>query len=107
MFLRILYNFLFMWCFYLTGVLSLFESCNHKVDMKPGQKLYVNSPYYPAEYPIGSSCRYAIKAPPDYELKFTCNIKLNTVRIKRLQMALRPNYTLSYRIEYKLEYSLD
>ncbi|TMW46898.1 hypothetical protein DOY81_008025 [Sarcophaga bullata] len=46
--------------------------------MKAGGKLYINSPYYPAEYPVGTSCRYVVNAPLDYKLKFSCDIKLNT-----------------------------
>ena len=71
-------------CYILSLILSsvqcLFDQCNHKIDMKAGEKLYINSPYYPAEYPVGTSCRYVVNAPQDYKLKFSCDIKLNTVR---------------------------
>ncbi|XP_046810706.1 transmembrane protease serine 9 [Lucilia cuprina] len=78
MFLSYWRNIVVILCFSLNQVLCLFDQCNHKVEMKAGEKLYLNSPYYPGKYPVGSSCRYVLKAPQDYELKFTCNIKLNT-----------------------------
>lgn len=80
MLFNILKVFYIILSFSLNRVLSLFDMCNHNIVMKAGEKLYVNSPYYPAEYPIGTSCRYVIKAPQDYELKFSCNIKLKMVR---------------------------
>ncbi|XP_073811887.1 uncharacterized protein [Musca autumnalis] len=58
---------------------ALFEQCNHRINMKAGDKLYINSPYYPGDYPIGTSCRYTVVAPEDYALKFKCDIKLNTI----------------------------
>lgn len=70
----------FILSFILSSVQCLFDQCNHKIDMKASEKLYINSPYYPGEYPVGTSCRYVISAPLDYHLKFSCDIKLNTVR---------------------------
>lgn len=70
-----------LWTFLvLKSVQCLFEQCNHKINMKPREKLFINSPYFPGEYPIGTSCRYMVIAPEDYSLKFKCNIKMNTVR---------------------------
>ncbi|XP_019890717.1 venom serine protease 34 [Musca domestica] len=65
-------------CFFLVPISALFEQCNHRINMKAGDKLYINSPYYPGEYPIGTSCRYTVVAPEDYALKFKCDIKMNT-----------------------------
>lgn len=67
-------------CLFLIPISALFEQCNHRINMKAGEKLYINSPYYPGEYPIGTSCRYTVVAPEDYALKFKCDIKMNTVR---------------------------
>lgn len=62
--------------------LALFEQCNHQVKLQSGQKLLINSPYYPALYPVGTSCRYAVEAPKDQVLQFKCELQLQTVRKK-------------------------
>jgi len=59
---------------------ALFEQCNHQVKLQSGQKLFINSPYYPALYPVGTSCRYAVEAPKDQGLQFKCELQLKTVR---------------------------
>ncbi|KAH8355332.1 hypothetical protein KR093_011185 [Drosophila rubida] len=59
--------------------LALFEQCNHQVDLQAGQKIYINSPYYPGLYPVGSSCRYTVQAPKDHVLKFKCDLQLQTL----------------------------
>ncbi|XP_061389444.1 serine proteinase stubble-like [Musca vetustissima] len=69
---------LFVCVLFLDSIGALFEQCNHQINMQAGDKLYINSPYYPGEYPIGTSCRYTVIAPEDYALKFKCDIKLNT-----------------------------
>ncbi|XP_030388186.1 serine proteinase stubble [Scaptodrosophila lebanonensis] len=58
--------------------LALYEQCNHQMELRPGQKVYINSPYYPGEYPAGTSCRYTVKAPTDYVLSFKCELQLRT-----------------------------
>ncbi|KAH8277823.1 hypothetical protein KR018_008101 [Drosophila ironensis] len=58
---------------------ALFEQCNHQVKLQSGQKLLINSPYYPGLYPVGTSCRYAVEAPRDQVLQFKCEIQLQTL----------------------------
>lgn len=65
----------------LSTVRALFEQCNHQVKLQSGQKLLINSPYYPALYPVGTSCRYAVEAPKDQVLQFKCELQLQTVGI--------------------------
>ncbi|KAH8404040.1 hypothetical protein KR215_008338 [Drosophila sulfurigaster] len=74
---------LFLWlCLQLCrfGVtLALYEKCNHQLNLQAGQKIYVNSPYYPGLYPAGSSCRYTLQAPKDHVLHFKCDLQLQTL----------------------------
>ncbi|XP_016970159.1 uncharacterized protein LOC108037990 [Drosophila rhopaloa] len=58
---------------------ALFDQCNHQVKLQTGQKLLINSPYYPALYPRGTSCRYAVEAPKDQVLQFKCELQLQTL----------------------------
>ncbi|KAH8284757.1 hypothetical protein KR054_000695 [Drosophila jambulina] len=58
---------------------ALFEQCNHQVKLQSGQKLLINSPYYPAWYPVGTSCRYAVEAPKEQVLQFKCELQLQTL----------------------------
>lgn len=78
----LLTTFTFILC--LNNSQSLFDQCNHVITLKPGEKIYVNSPYYPGSYPVGSSCRYMVKAPLDYQLELKCTIKLNAVRERNM-----------------------
>ncbi|KAH8299760.1 hypothetical protein KR044_005485 [Drosophila immigrans] len=74
---------LLLWlCLLLSQVvfnLALFEQCNHQLDLQAGQKIYINSPYYPGLYPVGSSCRYTVQAPKDHVLLFKCDLQLQTL----------------------------
>ncbi|XP_037953557.1 uncharacterized protein LOC119683770 [Teleopsis dalmanni] len=65
-------------------ITALYEECNHVVNLRPGEKIYINSPYYPDQYPIGTSCRYTVTAPLDHELSFKCNIRLSSVTTRCL-----------------------
>ncbi|XP_017126265.1 transmembrane protease serine 9 [Drosophila elegans] len=58
---------------------GLYDQCNHQVKLQSGQKLLINSPYYPALYPRGTSCRYAVEAPKDQVLQFKCELQLQTL----------------------------
>ncbi|XP_017067440.1 plasma kallikrein [Drosophila eugracilis] len=60
-------------------VKGIFEQCNHQVKLQSGQKLLINSPYYPALYPVGTSCRYSVEAPKDHVLQFKCDLQLQTL----------------------------
>ncbi|EDV35693.1 uncharacterized protein Dana_GF12348 [Drosophila ananassae] len=62
-----------------SAVRALYEQCNHQVKLQSGQKLLINSPYYPALYPVGTSCRYAVEAPKDHMLQFKCELQLQTL----------------------------
>nr|XP_032292894.1 uncharacterized protein LOC6627284 [Drosophila virilis] len=70
-----------LWLFVrqLVVILALYEQCNHQLELQAGQKIYINSPYYPAQYPAGSSCRYALQAPRDHVLHFKCDLQLHTL----------------------------
>ncbi|XP_017004702.2 uncharacterized protein [Drosophila takahashii] len=61
------------------SIKAIFEQCNHQVKLQSGQKLLINSPYYPALYPVGTSCRYAVEAPKDQVLQFKCELQLQTL----------------------------
>lgn len=69
-------------------VRALYEQCNHQVKLQSGQKLLINSPYYPALYPVGTSCRYAVEAPKDQMLQFKCELQLQTVGISSCEKIL-------------------
>uniref|UniRef100_A0A0K8W5P5 Venom serine protease 34 n=1 Tax=Bactrocera latifrons TaxID=174628 RepID=A0A0K8W5P5_BACLA len=69
---------------------GLFEQCNHTLDLKAGQKILVNSPYYPNAYPAGTSCRYTLRAPTDHQLNFKCDIDINmTYAASNVQLSER------------------
>ncbi|XP_026842853.1 plasma kallikrein [Drosophila persimilis] len=61
------------------SAVALFEECNHQVTLSMGQKLLINSPYYPGLYPVGTSCRYSVEAPRDQVLQFKCELQLQTL----------------------------
>ncbi|XP_034653950.1 venom serine protease 34 [Drosophila subobscura] len=61
------------------SAVALFEECNHQVTLSTGQKLLINSPYYPGWYPVGTSCRYSVEAPRDQVLQFKCELQLQTL----------------------------
>lgn len=63
----------------LASIVAIFEQCNHQLELQAGQKMYINSPYYPALYPVGTSCRYTVQAPKDHVLHFKCDLQLQTV----------------------------
>lgn len=69
------------WLFvcHLAVALAVYEQCNHQLELQAGQKIYINSPYYPGQYPAGTSCRYAVQAPKDQVLQFKCDLQLQTV----------------------------
>ncbi|XP_075168668.1 venom serine protease [Haematobia irritans] len=65
----------FLLCPWLTS--AQFEGCDHTFQLNPGYS-YLESPYYPLEYPEGTSCRYKFVAPLDYEISVNCNISIAT-----------------------------
>lgn len=62
------------------GVYCLFEQCDHSIILRPGNSVYINSPYYPNRYPSGSSCRYTVQTQADHYVQFDCNIQLDKIQ---------------------------
>ncbi|XP_030369905.1 venom serine protease [Scaptodrosophila lebanonensis] len=54
---------------------AYFAGCDNTYQLQPGLS-YVESPYYPNNYPAGTSCRYKFVAPLDYYIKIQCNVNL-------------------------------
>lgn len=54
---------------------SDFALCDIPINLYAGQSRNLRSPYWPA----GSSCRYRIQAPIDYQIQVTCNIGMTDV----------------------------
>ncbi|KAH8245889.1 hypothetical protein KR038_010968 [Drosophila bunnanda] len=54
---------------------AYFDGCDNSYTLQPGTT-YVESPYYPRNYPGGTSCRYKFIAPQDYYIQVQCNIAL-------------------------------
>ncbi|EDV59543.2 venom serine protease [Drosophila erecta] len=59
------------------AVLAYFEDCDNTFHLNPGNT-YVESPYYPNNYPGGSSCRYKFTAPLDYYIQVRCSLGIPT-----------------------------
>ncbi|XP_017061276.1 venom serine protease [Drosophila ficusphila] len=57
------------------AVSAYFEGCDNTYNLNAGTT-YVESPYYPSNYPGGTSCRYKFVAPLDYYIQVQCNIAL-------------------------------
>ncbi|XP_016957786.1 venom serine protease [Drosophila biarmipes] len=57
------------------AVLAFFEGCDNSYTLSPGTT-YVESPYYPSNYPGGTSCRYRFTAPLDYYIQVQCTVAL-------------------------------
>ncbi|KAJ6647069.1 Venom serine protease 34, partial [Pseudolycoriella hygida] len=55
-----------------------FESCDQTINIAAGQTLSVKSPGYSAGtgYVPGSSCRYTIVAPVDYQVRASCSMNM-------------------------------
>ncbi|XP_068145206.1 venom serine protease [Drosophila tropicalis] len=61
----------------LTVAWGYFEGCDNAYTLNPGVS-YVESPYYPQNYPAGSSCRYKFSAPLDYYIQAQCSLNIPT-----------------------------
>ena len=61
-------------------VFGLYEECTQVYKLNPNEQIYINSPFFPDLYPVGTSCRYIVVAPQDFELKFRCSLNLKSVR---------------------------
>ncbi|XP_037033545.1 venom serine protease-like [Bradysia coprophila] len=51
-----------------------FALCDRQIRLYAGQSRSLRSPYWPAGFMPGSSCRYSIQAPIDYQIQVTCKI---------------------------------
>lgn len=58
-----------------------FALCDRSIYLYAGQSRSLRSPYWPAGYMPGSSCRYQILAPIDYQIQVTCNIDMMDVSL--------------------------
>lgn len=57
---------------------AYFDGCDNTYNLQPGTT-YVESPYYPRNYPGGTSCRYRFTAPLDYNIQVQCTMSLPSV----------------------------
>ncbi|XP_067633165.1 venom serine protease 34 [Eurosta solidaginis] len=71
-----LFSYIFLIFHCAVFVTGLFEQCNHIIDLKAAEKILISSPFYPNPYPAGTSCRYTLKAPIDYQLDLKCDIDI-------------------------------
>ncbi|KAL7738143.1 hypothetical protein ACLKA6_006486 [Drosophila palustris] len=55
---------------------AYFEGCDNAYPLNKDTTTYIESPYYPSNYPARTSCRYKFIAPTDYYIKLQCTIKL-------------------------------
>ncbi|KAH8299301.1 hypothetical protein KR044_000225 [Drosophila immigrans] len=58
-----------------------FDGCDNTYYLEAGIT-YVESPYYPNNYPAGTSCRYKLIAPLDYYITAECSINLPSINGK-------------------------
>ncbi|XP_037033544.1 venom serine protease-like [Bradysia coprophila] len=58
---------------------AYFEACDSTINVDAGQTISLQSPGYSAGYGYapGSSCRYTIVAPSEYQVRATCSINLS------------------------------
>ncbi|XP_067633465.1 venom serine protease [Eurosta solidaginis] len=54
---------------------ALFEGCDNTYNLNPGTS-YIESPYYPNNYPSSTSCRYQFIAPQDYYIQANCTVNM-------------------------------
>uniref|UniRef100_A0A182N2U9 Peptidase S1 domain-containing protein n=1 Tax=Anopheles dirus TaxID=7168 RepID=A0A182N2U9_9DIPT len=53
-----------------------FDSCDQQFQLTNVADVTLNSPFYPAKYPAGSSCRFVVRAPPGYTIQATCTLNM-------------------------------
>ncbi|EDW00796.1 venom serine protease [Drosophila grimshawi] len=54
---------------------AYFEGCDNTYTLQPGLSVF-ESPYYPQNYPAGTSCRYKVTAPDNHNIQMQCTISL-------------------------------
>uniref|UniRef100_A0A2M3ZZ75 Putative cub domain serine protease n=1 Tax=Anopheles triannulatus TaxID=58253 RepID=A0A2M3ZZ75_9DIPT len=64
--------------FYLTSGArgDWFDSCDREFQLTNVADVTLNSPFYPANYPAGSSCRFVLSAPPGYTIQASCSLNM-------------------------------
>lgn len=50
-----------------------FQGCDFYQDLFVGIQYQIFSPGYDANYPAGTSCRWAAEAPPGYKVELVCD----------------------------------
>lgn len=60
---------------------AYFESCEQTINIAAGETKYLQSPGYSqgVGYVPGTSCRYTIRAPVDYQIKASCTMNMYDV----------------------------
>lgn len=53
-----------------------FDSCDRQFQLTSVADVTLNSPFYPSNYPAGSSCRFVVRAPPGYTIQATCTLNM-------------------------------
>ncbi|XP_052862916.1 venom serine protease-like [Anopheles cruzii] len=53
-----------------------FDSCDREFQLTSVADVTLNSPFYPANYPPGSSCRFVVRAPEGYVIQATCTVSM-------------------------------
>uniref|UniRef100_A0A182RVI6 Peptidase S1 domain-containing protein n=1 Tax=Anopheles funestus TaxID=62324 RepID=A0A182RVI6_ANOFN len=53
-----------------------FDSCDRQFQLTNMADVTLNSPFYPSNYPAGSSCRFVIRAPPGYTIQASCTLNM-------------------------------
>ncbi|XP_058128386.1 venom serine protease-like [Anopheles ziemanni] len=55
-----------------------FDSCDRQFQLTNIADVTLNSPFFPSNYPAGSSCRFVIRAPPGYTIQASCTLNMGT-----------------------------
>uniref|UniRef100_A0A182J6S1 Peptidase S1 domain-containing protein n=1 Tax=Anopheles atroparvus TaxID=41427 RepID=A0A182J6S1_ANOAO len=53
-----------------------FDSCDRQFQLTNVADVTLNSPFYPSNYPAGSSCRFVVRAPPGYTIQASCTLNM-------------------------------
>uniref|UniRef100_A0A2M3ZL91 Putative cub domain serine protease n=1 Tax=Anopheles braziliensis TaxID=58242 RepID=A0A2M3ZL91_9DIPT len=53
-----------------------FDSCDREFQLTNVADVTLNSPFYPTNYPPGSSCRFVLSAPPGYTIQASCTVNM-------------------------------
>ncbi|XP_053670992.1 venom serine protease-like [Anopheles nili] len=67
---------LIVFCWVFPAHADWFESCDRQFQLANVADVTLNSPFYPANYPAGSSCRFVVRAPPGYTIQATCFLNM-------------------------------